>query len=346
MQLERPPAKKQPKLLEHSPSPSPLKMSDRREEQEKGERIILESSADYPKWRSHTISKLQEKHCHWTITGRPKPTRKSVAANIEKMGFAAKEFTTQGLYNSLTTEVEKWEAAMEKGEGIIRKTVAHKHHPILENKTAKEMWEILKTRFQNVSPMSISRRIVDATKVKLSSCKNIEEYTSSYREAYDEVCNLVTENSEMTIRAASMVLQGALLSNMGPEYAGIASTIESKWTGATNLESTILRLIKYEEIRKGDFEAKQLSQPTILLSSASPSKPRPPMGTCTNPDCVKRGVTSHFIENCYLKHPELRPARPKYSLRQMKTRGSKTNLRSEDSPPSTPIGEASTVREA
>lgn len=111
------------------------------------------------------------------------------------------------------------------------------------------------------------------------------------------------------------------------------------------MESTILRLIKYKEIRKGDSEAKQLPQPTILLSSASLSKPRPPKGTCTYPDCVKRGITSHFIENCYIKHPELRPARPKSSLRQMKTKGSKTNLWSEDSPPS-PTGEASTVREA
>lgn len=203
-------------------------MSDQREEQEKGERIILESLADYPKWRSYTISKLQEKHCRWIIIGRPKPTRESVQANFERMGFSATEFTAQGLYNSLTAEIEKWEVAMEKGEGIIQRSVAQKHHPILENKTGQEMWEILKARFQNVSPMNISRRIVDVTKVKLSSCKNIEEYTSSYREAYDDVCNLVSENSEMTIPAASMVLQGALLLNMGAEYAGIASTIESE----------------------------------------------------------------------------------------------------------------------
>lgn len=55
------------------------------------------------------------------------------------MGFAAGEFTAQGLYNALTSEIEKWEIAMEKDKGIIRKIVAHKHHPILENKTAKEM---------------------------------------------------------------------------------------------------------------------------------------------------------------------------------------------------------------
>lgn len=73
--------------------------------------------------------------------------------------------------------------------------------------------------------MSISRTIVDAIKIKLSSCKNIEEYTSSYWEAYNDVCNLVTEDSEMTTQAASMLLQETLLLNMGPEYTGIVSTI-------------------------------------------------------------------------------------------------------------------------
>ena len=324
-----------------------LTMSDRREEQNKGERIILESAADYPKCRSYTISKLQEKNCHCVITGKPRPTRESVHANLEMMGFSALDFTAQGFFNTLSSEIEKWEAAKEKGEGIIRKTVAHKHHPILENKTGQEMWEILKVRFQNVSPMSITRRLLEAIKIKLSDSKSMEEYTSAYREAYDDICNVTTEDSEMTTKAASMLLQGALLSNMGPEYAGIASTIESQWKArSTNLQSTILRLIKYEEIRKGSSEDKQTSQPTILLTSSNPPKPRAPKGTCTFPDCVKRGITSHFIENCYMKHPELRPARPKYSLRQMKTKGSKTNLRSEDSPPSTPTGEAPTTREA
>lgn len=111
-----------------------------------------------------------------------------------------------------------------------------------------------------------------------------------------------------------MLLQAALLTNMGPEYAGIASTIETEWkTGSTDLEGTILRLIKFEDIRRGDSKTKEL--PTILASS-NPSSLRAPKRTCTNPDCVKKGITSHYIENCYLKYPELRP-RAKYSLRQM-----------------------------
>lgn len=88
----------------------------------------------------------------------------------------------------------------------------------------------------------------------------MEEYTSAYQEAYNDVCNVTTEDSEMTTKTASMLLQRALLLNIGPEYAGIASTIESKWkAGSTNLQSTILRLIKYKEIFKESSKGKQPS---------------------------------------------------------------------------------------
>lgn len=100
---------------------------------------MLESAADYLKWRSYTISKFQEKNYHWVITGKSRPTRESVQANLEKMGFSALDFTIQGLFNILSSEIEKWEAVKKKGESIIWKTVAHKHHPILENKTGQEM---------------------------------------------------------------------------------------------------------------------------------------------------------------------------------------------------------------
>lgn len=189
------------------------------------------------------------------------------------------------------------------------------------------MWQILKERFQHVLPMSISKRVLDATKIKLSDCKNIDEYTSAYREAYDNVYSLITKDSELTAEGARMILQAAFLTNMGLKHAGIASTIESEWkTGTTNLERTILRLIKFEEMQKGGSKAKeQLSQPTIFLSSSNSSKLRAPKGTCTNPECVKKGITSHYINKCFLKYPELCP-RPKYLLRQMRPKGSKTNF--------------------
>ena len=93
------------------------------------------------------MSKLQEKNCDWIIIGRPEPARVTVQANLESMGFSALDFTAQGLYTALSTEIKEHQAAIKKGEGIIQKTVGHKHHPILEGKTPQEMWQILKERF-------------------------------------------------------------------------------------------------------------------------------------------------------------------------------------------------------
>lgn len=158
-------------------------MSDRQEEQEKGERVILEITDDNPRWRSYTISKLQEKNCDWTITERPEPTRLTVQENLQSLGFSPLDFTAQGIYTALSTEIKEHRAAIKKGEAVICKTVGHKHHPILEGKTPEQMWKILKERFQHVSPMSISKKVLDATKIKLSDCKYIQEYTSAYQEA-------------------------------------------------------------------------------------------------------------------------------------------------------------------
>ena len=305
-----------------------------REEQEKAERVILESAEDYPEWRSYTISALQEKNCDWTITGRPEPTREKIQANLESLGFLSLDFSAKALYISLSTEIKEHRAAIKKGEGIIRKSVAHKHHPILEGKNAQEMWAALKDRFQHVSPMSTSRILLEMAKTKLSDCKDIDEYTSVYQAAYDQICGLTTEDSDLSTKGAGMLLQAAMLLNMGNEYAGIVSTIESEWkNGTTDPESTILRLVKYEAIRKGNEATgtEQSAKTTILLSSTKPAKPeslRAPKGSCTNPECVAKNVTSHYTDHCFLKHPELR--RPRYSLQQMGLKGSKGNLRNDN----------------
>ncbi|MCJ1348328.1 hypothetical protein MMC31_006559, partial [Peltigera leucophlebia] len=110
----------------------------RQEKQEKVEQVILESAEDYPRWRSYTISALQEKNCDWTITGRSEPTRETIKANVESLGFLTLDFSAQALYTSLSAEIKQHQAAIKKGEQIIRKSVAHKHYPILEGKNAQE----------------------------------------------------------------------------------------------------------------------------------------------------------------------------------------------------------------
>lgn len=97
--------------------------------------------------------------------------------------------------------------------------------------------------------MSISKKVLEAIKIKLSDCKNIHKYTSACQETFDNVCSLTTEDSELTTKKVSMILQATLFTNMGLKYAGIVFIIESKWkNGITNLENTILQLVKFEEI--------------------------------------------------------------------------------------------------
>ena len=168
--------------------------------------------------------------------------------------------------------------------------------------------EIVKSR-----DMNNSRKILDTVKFKLSDCKDMHKYTSAHQEACDYVCSQTTVNSEMPTKGASMILQTALLMNMGAEYAGIVSTIESEWkNGTANLKSTILRLIKFEAIWKGSSKVTEESnKATVLLFSSNSPKPRSlraPKDTCTNPECIEKGITTHFTKHCFLKHPELRRA--------------------------------------
>lgn len=140
-------------------------MSDQREEQEKANRIILEGSENYTKWRSYILGELQQRNCDGEITGRSPPTKESVRRAAERMGFSPAEITSQTIYITLTTELKEHQAALKKAKGVIKNSVAHKHQPTLEGKTAQEIWEILKTKFQHISPMSISRLILDTTKI-------------------------------------------------------------------------------------------------------------------------------------------------------------------------------------
>ena len=68
-------------------------MSDVREAQTKP-LIILKNAEDYPNWKSHITSKLQQQNCEWAITERATPNLESVKANLILDGFAASRSKT------------------------------------------------------------------------------------------------------------------------------------------------------------------------------------------------------------------------------------------------------------
>lgn len=251
------------------------------------------------------------------------------------MGFDMETFTTQALYTALTTEIKEHRAALKKAEGIIKNSVAQKRQAQLEGKTAKEMWEGLKAKFQHISPMTISRLLLDTTRIQLSECSNMHEYGSKYQEAYDAICNMIPGDCELSAKGAATILQAGLLTGMGDEYSSLVSSMGSEWvSGKTDLTSSILRLTRFAEIRKENAKTGGPAQASALLTAQPAPKTggnRAPPGTCTFPDCIKKALTTDYPDRCFLKFPELRSElRAKCTLQQMKPKGSNPNLRKND----------------
>lgn len=175
--------------------------------------------------------------------------------------------------------------------------------------------------------MSVSRVFVNACNVKLSDCKDVVDYTSRYQIAFDKLLSLITEESWMSRKSLEITLQGSLLRHLGKGYSALVSAIETTWTDkTTDLSDTILRIIRHAEINKGNEEDLPESSSKVVLAARTPQAPR---GTCTTEECIDRGTTTHFPDRCWVKHPEFRA---KYSLRQMRTRGSNRSLRKAATP--------------
>lgn len=163
--------------------------------------------------------------------------------------------------------------------------------------------------------MSTSRIIYEATVKKLSEFKDVQEYTSSYQAAFDKVAGLLVETSPYSRSSVEAFFQATMLMDIGSEYSNLVSSIQKEWKDAetTNLPEKILQIIRHFEFMKGS------TQDNVLRVTTSGGAHRAPKGSCTNPECVEKGLTTHYTDRCWIKNPELRA---KYSLGRLKTRGS------------------------
>lgn len=210
---------------------------------------------------------------------------------------------------------------MSKAAGILSKLVADQHQPIIESKTLEEAWTILQERFQHINPMSTSRIFYEATTKKLSDFKDVHQYTSNYQAAFDKVVGLLSDTSSYTRQSTEMYFQATMLMNIGTEYSALVSATQKDWKDkTTNLAEIILQIIRHHEFMEGN------EKPQIALQNSTPSIHRAPKGSCTNAECVEKGLTTHYTDRCWIKHPELRA---KNALGLMRTRSSQRNLRSQ-----------------
>ena len=202
-------------------------MSDRREAQEKP-LIILQNAEDYPTWKSYTISRLQQQSCDWIITGRPQLNLDSVQTTLIEDGYAQADLRPSTLGSALRDEKKDYLTRFTKSAGIIQELVNKNLRPLLNDKTAKEMWAILESRFHHISSMSVTQIFSDAYVLKHSACKDIINYTSRYQVAFDTIISLTTEDGWMLRRTVEMTLRGSLLRHLGKYYAALVSAIKTE----------------------------------------------------------------------------------------------------------------------
>lgn len=271
------------------------------------------------------MSELRQHGCEWTVTGRERPTIESIREKLIEKGFTNAQLKPQILINALMHDEEKYDLAMSKSAGILSKLVSDQHQPIIEGKTPEEAWNTLQERFQHINPMGTSRLIYDATTKKLSDFKDVHEYTSSNQAAFDKVVGLLTETSHYTRQSTEMYFQATMLMNIGSEYSALVSAIQKDWKDeTTNLAETVLQTIRHFEFMEGTTEKGK----SVFQTSTSRSAPAAPKGSCKNPECIEKGLTTHNTDRCWIKHPELRQ---KYALGRMRTPGSQRNLKAEGS---------------
>ena len=301
-------------------------MSDIRDTQNKP-LITLTGADNYLRWKSYAMSELRQRGCDWAVTGRELPTVDSIKAKLIDRGFQNNQLKPNILINMLVQEEEKHHLAVSKAGGILSKLISDALQPIIEDKTPQDAWNALQERFQHVDVMSTSRIIYEATSRKLSEFKNVTEYTSSYQAAFDKVGSLLADSSPYTRNSTEAYFQATMLMNIGSEYSALVSSIQKEWktAEATDLPETILQIIRHFEFMKGTTKDNILrvttptgTQQTVSLAGGAPK------GSCTNPECIEKGLTTHYTDKCWVKNPELRK---KYALGKMRTRGLQRDLR-------------------
>lgn len=139
--------------------------------------------------------------------------------------------------------------------------------------------------------MSVTRIFADVYNVKLSDCKDVLDYTSCYQIAFNKLVSLISTEGWMSWKTVEMTLQRSLLRHLEQNYSAFVSAIETGGTeNTTNLSDAILRVIHHAEIPKGNALDNVAEPPKVMVTNTQ----RAPKGTCTTPECVKRGVTTYY----------------------------------------------------
>lgn len=110
------------------------------------------------------------------------------------------------LVSALKKEKKDFLTPLSKNASLIKELVDKNLYSLLSKKSAAKIWTILKKRFQDILPISVTRIFLNIYIVKLSDCNNIIDYTSRYQIVLDKLLSFLNIKSWMSKKTIKMTL--------------------------------------------------------------------------------------------------------------------------------------------
>lgn len=278
---------------------------------------LLKGIEDYPRWVQHATAQLQEKAClDAVVLPTVKADNDSAIAFLLDRGFAAETITQSMIYSW----IEKTDARQKKQEseaiGILKGLVGAQNQQSIQGKSAFEIWNILRTKFKDISPMSLMEAIQKMSFVRMSNFESPSLYCDAFRTALDQVSGMIQPDSLINQKGVEGLLQGFMLNGVTDTYKPVVLQLRKDWKNEnTSLSEACLSLERYDfKNIIGDFDT---TNGTKALHTKVLHPNRAPKGTCDFGECVESGLTSHYNDRCWKRYPQLKP---KHALSRMKTR--------------------------
>lgn len=274
---------------------------------------LLQDIEDYPRWARHAEAKLKSQNCHEAILPITATNYDAAIQHFRGLGFTGNAITGAMIFSWIEKQRSKQEERESKAVGILKKLVGAKNKHYIEGKSASEIWNTLRNMFKDTSPMGQMEVIRKAGRVRMADFTSPSLYCNTYKAALDQLCGMLEPHSLINRKAAEALLQGFMLFNLTEIYMPLITKFRMEWTTAnTDLSKACLSIEEYY-IPVNDGNA---SKAFHVTPTKNPN--RKPKGTCDFDECVKAGITTHYKDKCWRKHPELRP---KFALNKMKTKG-------------------------
>lgn len=282
---------------------------------------LLEGIEDYPRWAKRAKGELQAHDCGEAIVDpseRDPVNRETITQYLRSLGYAGRNISDSVTIGWIEKHTREQKQRDTKAIGILKRQVADGNQHLIEGLTAHEIWRTLEREFKDVSPMSQLEVLRKACFIRMSDFSDPKLYCRAFETTLDQVAGMLQPDSIINQKGAEAMLLTCMLANVTDTYKPLIAQLRERWTPTnTSLSKACLAISRY------DFATKERSSEAnkaMLTTTKNPN--RAPKGTCDFEDCVKAGLTTHWKDKCWKKHPDLRP---KFRLNRMKTKNTKPN---------------------